>query len=111
VTVTDLMEQGIRAFTRGETAEAERLWREVLRLDPFHDRAQSYLSLVESRRGPAVPLPAPAAPAPRAAAPIRGPAPDRAPSPPVPLPAPGSRQTGPAWMRPPITLPPTAAAV
>jgi len=105
VTAAELMDLGIRAYTRGELDAAERSWREVLELEPANERARSYLELVAAKRPAAaaardapVPLPAPAsaAPAPRAPAPAPAAAP-------VPLPAPPA----PAWMRSPITLPPT----
>jgi tetratricopeptide (TPR) repeat protein len=68
---SQLIEQGIRAYTRGQAVEAERLWREALALEPLNDRARSYLDLLHGSRpggppppdpgAPAVPLPAPAA--------------------------------------------------
>lgn len=38
------LEDGIRAYGRGEVAEAERCWREALALDPANERARSYLA-------------------------------------------------------------------
>jgi len=58
------LEDGIRAYGRGEVAEAERCWREALALDPANERARSYLaSLIH-----AAALAAPAASSARAAA-------------------------------------------
>jgi len=101
------MDLGIRAYTRGELDDAERSWREVLELDPGNERARSYLELVAGKRpaaavarGAPVPLPAPGSAAPAARLPAPAP-----PAAPVPLPAPPAR----AWMRSPITLPPTPA--
>ncbi len=105
MTAGELMDLGIRAYTRGELDDAERSWREVLELEPGNERARSYLELVAGKRpaaavaqGAPVPLPAPGSAAP--AARVSAPAPAAAP---VPLPAPPA----PAWMRSPITLPPT----
>jgi tetratricopeptide (TPR) repeat protein len=105
VTAADLMEQGLRAYTHGQSAEAERCWRELLRREPGHERARSYLALLEGRRTTPVPLPAPGPGAERPR-----PSPPRLPEPPVPLPAP-ARKSSPSWMRPPITMSPTASAV
>jgi tetratricopeptide (TPR) repeat protein len=58
------LEDGIRAYGRGQVGEAERCWREALALDPANERARSYLaSLIH-----AAALAAPAASASRAAA-------------------------------------------
>jgi len=100
----ELMEQGIRAYTRGQLGEAERCWRDVLAIDPGNARALSYLELLVGKLvqnaaavggGAPVPLPAPA--------PKAGPAAGDPGEPAVPLPAPAS----PAWLRSPVTLPPT----
>jgi tetratricopeptide (TPR) repeat protein len=111
------MEQGIRAYGRGQRDEAERLWREALALDPDNERLHSYLALVGAAtvdgKPPravttAVPLPAPERTRPADAAEAARPPARQTP---VPLPAAsGQRPTAPGWMRPPITLPPTAAA-
>jgi hypothetical protein len=77
VSATELMEQGVRAYTRGQLGEAERCWRDVLAIDPANERATSYLELLMGKlaqgaaatagAGAPVPLPAPAG-APQAAA-------------------------------------------
>jgi len=105
VSASELMEQGIRAYTRGQLGEAERCWRDVLAIDPGNARALSYLELLvgklvqnaASAGGSApVPLPAPAG--------LTPPAVQAASSPgAVPLPEPPT----PPWLRSPITLPPT----
>ena len=38
------LEDGIRAYGRGQVAEAERCWREALALEPANERARSYLA-------------------------------------------------------------------
>jgi tetratricopeptide (TPR) repeat protein len=66
---TQLIEQGIKAYTRGQLDEAERLWGEALALEPLNDRAKAYLDLLRGSPGglaqpvpvPAVPVAAPAA--------------------------------------------------
>lgn len=56
------LEDGIRAYGRGQVSEAERCWREALALEPANERARSYLaSLIH-----AAALAAPAAAAARA---------------------------------------------
>jgi tetratricopeptide (TPR) repeat protein len=136
MTAADLLERGIRAYTRGALAEAERCWNEALALDPGNDRARSYLDVLLASgsaapappaaatrgagQGRAVPLPAPAsAPATAEPVPLPLPAPKAAaPAPGSPAPAgKGAGQKGPVplpapappaapWMRSPITLPP-----
>jgi hypothetical protein len=120
VTAAELMEQGIRAYTRCELGEAERCWRDVVALEPTNARALSYLELLVGKLAPqgapgkdggsaasiglvttagAAPVPLP----PPAAVPAAAPAPSRGRgAEPVPLPAP---EEG-AWMRPPIAIPP-----
>ena len=120
MTASELMEQGVRAYTRCELGEAERCWREVLALEPTNARAHSYLELLAAKPAPQgapgkdggsaasiglvttadtapVPLPPPAAVPAAAPAPSRGRSAE-----PVPLPAPEEA----AWMRSPITIPP-----
>jgi hypothetical protein len=57
VNLAELVEEGIRAYTRGDRAEAERCWREVLASDPRHARARAYLVML-ARLGAAPPTPA-----------------------------------------------------
>ncbi len=107
MTAAELMERGIRAYTRGQLGEAERSWRDLLALEPTNERALSYLDLLAGKlvhaavtappQAAPVPLPAPAS----TPAPVGTSAPARA-SEPVPLPAPEEAP----WMRPPITIPP-----
>ena len=42
--LAELIDQGIKAFTRGLHADAERFWREALELDPGNERVRSYLN-------------------------------------------------------------------
>jgi len=42
-TVAELLDQGVKAYTRGQADEAERCWREALEVDPRNERAQAYL--------------------------------------------------------------------
>jgi tetratricopeptide (TPR) repeat protein len=61
-TLAELIDQGIKAFTRGLKAEAERCWREALELDPGNERARAYLKqLRDAGDPPAVAAPAQAA--------------------------------------------------
>jgi len=46
---SQLVEQGIRAYTRGAVQEAERCWREALELEPRNERARSYLDLLTGK--------------------------------------------------------------
>jgi hypothetical protein len=64
VTVPDRMEEGIRAYTRGDLDEARRCWADVLAVDPHNARARAYLLVIEARHAPAPPT----QPAPRRAA-------------------------------------------
>lgn len=85
-TLPELIDQGIKAFTRGLKAEAERCWSEALGLDPGNERARAYLrQLRDAGEPPAGAAPAPAAaPAPQPAPAARAAAPkeeDFAPSP------------------------------
>ncbi len=68
-TFAGVIEEGIRAYTRGDLQEARRCWTEVLAAEPMNARAQSYLALLDARAAiPPVlaerPLPAPAGGAP-----------------------------------------------
>jgi tetratricopeptide (TPR) repeat protein len=44
--VTDLVEKGVSAYTRGLVAEAEQCWRQALELEPGNQRARAFMSLV-----------------------------------------------------------------
>jgi hypothetical protein len=48
VTVPEQMEQGIRAYTRGDLEEARRCWTDVLAVDPNNARARAYLLLIDA---------------------------------------------------------------
>ncbi|HEU4381931.1 MAG TPA: hypothetical protein VFR85_00405 [Anaeromyxobacteraceae bacterium] len=73
----ELIDRGIKAFTRGLRAEAERCWREALEIDPGNERVRGYLRQLQPARDPpgdgpgqvAPGAPASSAPAPRAAPP------------------------------------------
>jgi tetratricopeptide (TPR) repeat protein len=58
-TVAELLDQGVKAYTRGESAEAERFWKEALELDPKNERVRAYLRQV---RGELPPQPTPPEP-------------------------------------------------
>jgi tetratricopeptide (TPR) repeat protein len=58
-TVAELLDQGVKAYTRGDSAEAERLWLQALELDPKNERVRAYLRQI---RGERAERPAPAAP-------------------------------------------------
>jgi hypothetical protein len=58
---SQLIEQGIKAYTRGLLDEAERCWNEALALEPLNDRARAYLDLLSGARAP-LPSPVPAQP-------------------------------------------------
>ncbi len=64
---SQLIEQGIKSYTRGQLGEAERFWREALALEPLNDRARAYLDLLQGGPGAtgatsrATPPPAPGA--------------------------------------------------
>ncbi|HTP30358.1 MAG TPA: hypothetical protein VMK12_32470 [Anaeromyxobacteraceae bacterium] len=95
MTPAELIERGIRAYTRGEVGEAERLWRDVLAMDPDNTRARSFLELLGgwlvAAKAMPVPLPAPSGsfqPAPVAVGPTS-----------VPLPSPDS-----SWLSSPTTI-------
>lgn len=78
--LSELIDQGISAFTRGHLPEAERCWRAALEMDPGNRRVQIYLKQLQ-------PLPVGEAPAPGALATTA------AGTKPVPLPAPKSATT------------------
>jgi tetratricopeptide (TPR) repeat protein len=62
---SQLIEQGIKAYTRGLLDEAQRCWQEALSLEPLNDRAKAYLDLLAgARSAPGVPVPVPAIPLP-----------------------------------------------
>ena len=61
--LAELIDHGIKAFTRGLHGDAERYWREALQIDPGNARVKGYLSQLESA------TPAEAGPARRAAPP------------------------------------------
>jgi tetratricopeptide (TPR) repeat protein len=69
VTVPERMEEGIRAYMRGDLDEARRCWGDVLSADPHDARARAYLLLVEARPGPASVRDTPTPPPPPALAP------------------------------------------
>jgi tetratricopeptide (TPR) repeat protein len=48
---SQLIEQGIKAYTRGLLDEARRCWEEALALEPLNDRAKAYLNLLGSAEG------------------------------------------------------------
>ena len=60
-TVAELLDQGVKAYTRGDSAAAERIWLEALDLDPQNERVRAYLRQVRGER-PAVAPPAPVVP-------------------------------------------------
>ena len=60
-TVAELLDQGVKAYTRGDSAEAERTWLQALELDPQNERVRAYLRQI---RGEQPARPAPAAPPP-----------------------------------------------
>jgi tetratricopeptide (TPR) repeat protein len=62
-TVAELLDQGVKAYTRGDSAAAERIWLEALELDPQNERVRAYLRQVRGERPAAAP-PAPEAPPP-----------------------------------------------
>jgi len=46
----ELIDSGIRAYTRGQLAEAERCWSEALAAEPTNARARSYLDVLLGRK-------------------------------------------------------------
>jgi tetratricopeptide (TPR) repeat protein len=65
-TVAELLDQGVKAYTRGESAEAERFWEQALEMDPKNERVRAYLKQVRGelppRPGAAPPEPEPTPP-------------------------------------------------
>src|SRR5512139_1500299 len=57
-TVAELLDQGVKAYTRGDSAEAERCWEQALSLEPTNERVRAYLRQVRGER-PRAPEPAP----------------------------------------------------
>jgi tetratricopeptide (TPR) repeat protein len=51
-TVAELLEQGVKAYTRGESAEAERFWGQALEMDPKNERVRAYLKQVRGELSP-----------------------------------------------------------
>ncbi len=54
----DLVEDGVRAYARGDLAAAERSWARAIELDPSDERARAYLDLL-ARGGEGEPVPEP----------------------------------------------------
>ena len=89
-TVSELLDLGVRAYTRGESAEAERIWMEALAIDPANDRVRAYLRQVRGER-PSAAAPPPPPPSPEA--PVAPPA-IVTPPPPLVTPPPASPAQG-----------------
>jgi tetratricopeptide (TPR) repeat protein len=51
-TVAELLDQGVKAYTRGESAEAERFWEQALEMDPKNERVRAYLKQVRGELPP-----------------------------------------------------------
>ncbi len=49
-TVAELLDQGVKAYTRGDSAEAERIWTQALEIDPRNERVRAYLRQVRGER-------------------------------------------------------------
>src|SRR5512137_3129453 len=62
-TVAELLDLGVKAYTRGDSAEAERIWLQAIELDPQNERVRAYLRQVRGER-PGSPSGAAPAPAP-----------------------------------------------
>lgn len=58
-TVAELLDRGVKAYTRGDSAEAERTWLQALEIDPQNERVRAYLRQI---RGEQPARPAAAAP-------------------------------------------------
>src|SRR5512137_2912623 len=58
-TVAELLDRGVKAYTRGDSAEAERTWLQALEIDPQNERVRAYLRQI---RGEQPARPAEAAP-------------------------------------------------
>jgi tetratricopeptide (TPR) repeat protein len=62
-TVAELLDQGVKAYTRGDSAEAERIWTQALEIDPRNERVRAYLRQVRGERpGREAAAPAPESP-------------------------------------------------
>jgi tetratricopeptide (TPR) repeat protein len=59
-TVAELLDQGVKAYTRGESAEAERFWEQALEMDPKNERVRAYLKQVRGELPPRPGAPPPA---------------------------------------------------
>ena len=90
--LAELIDHGIKAFTRGLHGDAERYWREALEIDPGNERVRGYLR--QLKPGPPAEA-APAASAGKAAAPARAAAASPRASAPAPE-APAAKSTRPA---------------
>ncbi len=66
--LAELIDRGIKAFTRGLHADAERHWREALELDPGNERVRGYLSQLKPAQAAAAEVAPPRKPASKAAA-------------------------------------------
>jgi tetratricopeptide (TPR) repeat protein len=87
--LAELIDHGIKAFTRGLHADAERYWREALELDPGNERVRGYLRQLRPAAEPGPRQAAPAVAIARtAAAKVPAPVPKPAPVPTAPAPAP-----------------------
>ena len=51
-TVAELLDQGVKAYTRGQGDEAERCWREALDIEPDNERARAYLRQLRGDTAP-----------------------------------------------------------
>src|SRR5512137_287732 len=49
-TVAELLDQGVKAYTRGDSTEAERIWTQALEIDPRNERVRAYLRQVRGER-------------------------------------------------------------
>ena len=49
-TVAELLDQGVKSYTRGDPAEAERLWLQALEIDPKNERVRAYLRQVRGEQ-------------------------------------------------------------
>ncbi len=63
-TVAELLDQGVKAYTRGDSAEAERCWEQALAIDPRNERVRAYLRQVRGELPPRPETPAEASFAP-----------------------------------------------
>jgi tetratricopeptide (TPR) repeat protein len=65
-TVAELLDQGVKAYTRGDSVEAERTWLQALELDPQNERVRAYLRQIRgekpARAAPTAPPPPPEPP-------------------------------------------------